>query len=204
MAGRSTSGPLGKSTSTPSRRSSRTVADAHVGKSASPRQVTIEGDFQRSRSLQQAAALLFEGPSRRNAPRARPCDRSSPTNGLPAPVVKVDFVRHAQSLQLLVQPIGPAIPAGVVGSDGKENVRRRMAGWHVHDGGVLPALLLAVVHRVKSRAPAVEVMVLQHRRDGGDDGKELRMFECERGALPGLPCRSLAAQPPGGSGPISA
>src|SRR4051812_21760047 len=46
---------------------------------------------------------------------------------------------------------------------------------NMHRRCVLPALLLAVVHVVERRPLSVQLVILDRRRDGGDDGERLGM-----------------------------
>src|SRR5207302_5336648 len=83
---------------------------------------------------------------------------------------QVTLVRDAQGGQLLVQAVVAAIPF-VGGVDGEEEVRRIVGGVDVQQGGVLAALLLAVVHLVDGRAPAAPLVIVDGRRQRRHHGK---------------------------------
>src|SRR6516225_9118077 len=99
----------GKSTVTPSRRNSRTVATPTSGKRASPRHVTISETFTHPPRLQQPPSLvdqsLIDEPHRPVCQRVEIVPRMPPDLGR-----EVDLVSDPQRGEFLVQPVVAAIP----------------------------------------------------------------------------------------------
>src|SRR5205807_2015813 len=68
--------------------------------------------------------------------------------------------------------------------DGEVDVRRIMERRHLHEGGILPALLAALVHLIERRALTVSLMVVEGGGDARDRREEVGMTKSQaQGAL---------------------
>src|SRR5438094_4041769 len=90
---------------------------------------------------------------------------------------QIHFMGNSQGRQLFMQAIVAAIPVDILRVDTEKNVRRSSARMNVQERGVLATLLFAVIHAVDRRSLTVQFVVVNRRRDTGDHGKQLRMFE---------------------------
>src|SRR4051812_8558252 len=76
-----------------------------------------------------------------------------------------------------MQPVTTSNPLRIVRIDTKEKMRRIMVRWHMHEGRVLPTLLLAVVHLANGLLLFIPLMIIQGGGDAGRDRKLLGIFE---------------------------
>src|SRR5262249_25569354 len=92
---------------------------------------------------------------------------------------QVRVMGNTQRVELFVKPVSASVPAVVFRVGTVINVRRIIMRRHMHDGRVLPALLLAVVHVVERLSVSVELMKFKRRRHGRNSREERRMLERE-------------------------
>src|SRR5437868_6009322 len=86
-------------------------------------------------------------------------------------------MRHAERGHFLVEAVASANPEIIGRVATEEDVARKLARVDVHGHCVLPALFFAGVHRIERAALTVELVILNCRRDRGDDWRAIRMFE---------------------------